>query len=364
MTENAVPGHRTPGRKTTVKSILRAALVVALAILIDGSIPGIAAAQSFPVIRAGQEVNPLGTNPTGPGGAIVVGNRLWIGDAVLGLVRCDPLDPLNTDPLHSGFIAPNPVTASPSVGKAGQMVIDPLLSNAAQVTAYVADYSGKTGGIKRVVIDVGSETIISVTKIAATAGLEGNQPTAVAYGPDGSVYVGFLKNGDIKRIVNPGVGSTQVVESVGTSPNGRKLRALAFLGTSLYMAIEDGLGVIPSATNIVGQIPNSQRVTTAASGMEYVGLVSDGVSKLYYLVSGPIGVVYELSPTFASFVSFFGVGADGGARAYHFPKGHTSLLALDPSGNLWLGDDPGGDAGIVTGVGRLFWAPASWLPRF
>jgi len=54
-------------------------------------------AQSFPVIHAGQEINPLGTNPTGPGGAIFVGNRMWIGDAVFGLVRCDPLDPQNQE---------------------------------------------------------------------------------------------------------------------------------------------------------------------------------------------------------------------------------------------------------------------------
>lgn len=323
-------------------------------------------AQGVPVIRAGQEVHPLGSNPTGPGGAVFVGNRMWIGDAVFGFVRCDPIDPLNNDPLNTGVIAPNPLTQAPGVVKAGQIALDTFRTNAAQVTAYVADYSGKTGGIKRVVIDAASQSVVSVAKIAAASGLEGNNPTAVAFGPDGSLYVGFLKNGDIKRILNPGTGVTHTVEAVGTSPNGRKLRALAFLGTSLYMATEDGLGVIADATNAVGKIPQSQRVAAAADGQEHVGLVSDGVSRLFYLASGPIGVVYELSPTFpaGAFISFEGVGADGGVRAYHFPKGHTNLIALDPLGGLWIGDDPGGDAAAVTGIGRLFRAPASWVRLF
>jgi len=322
-----------------------------------------AAAQSFPNIRAGNEVNPLGSNPSGPAAAVFIGNRMWIGDQVFGLVRCDPLDPANPDPLTSGFIAPVPASSAPGVGKGGQLVLDPILTTADQATVYVADYSGKGGGVKRVVIDVPSQTVVSVTRIASTAGLEGNQPTALAYGPDGNLYVGFLKNGDIKRIVNPAVGNMQTVETVGTSPNGRKVRGIAFVGTSLYLATEDGLGLILNATNAIGQIPQSVRPGAMGDGQDHPGITSDGVAKLYYLTSGSIGVVYELNTAngWNSFISFFGVGADVGARAYHFPKGHTSLVAVDPNGDLWVGDDPGGDAIIVTGVGRIFAAPASWL---
>ena len=322
-----------------------------------------AAAQAFPNIRAGSEVNPLGSNPSGPAGAVFIGNRMWIGDQVFGLVRCDPLDPANTDPLTSGFIAPVPASSAPGIVKGGQLVLDPFLTTAEQATLYVADYSGKTGGVKRVVIDVASQTVLSVTKIASTAGLEGNNPTALAYGPDGNLYVGFLKNGDIKRIVNPSVGNLQAVETVGTSANGRKVRGIAFIGTSLYLATEDGLGLISNATNTVGQIPQSVRVGADGDGLDHPGITSDGVAKLYYLTSGSIGVVYELNTAngWNSFISFFGVGADMGARAYHFPKGHSSLVAIDPNGDLWVGDDPGGDAIIVTGIGRIFAAPASWL---
>ena len=139
----------------------------------------------------------------------------------------------------------------------------------------MADYSGRAGGVKRVLIDIASQTVVSVTKIASTAGLEGNQPTALAFGLDGNLYVGFLKNGDIKRIVNPSVGAIQAVESVGTSPNGRKVHGIAFVGTSLYFATEDGLGLISNATNAVGQIPNSVRVGADGDGLDHVGVTSD-----------------------------------------------------------------------------------------
>lgn len=55
-------------------------------------------------------------------------------------------------------------------------------------------------------------------------------PTSTALGPDGKLYVGFLKNGNINQIANPGVVNptpqNQTVESVGTSPNGRPILSM------------------------------------------------------------------------------------------------------------------------------------------
>ena len=39
--------------------------------------------------------------------------------------------------------------------------------------------------------------------VAPTAGLDGDQPTGAASGPDGNLKVLFLKSGNIKRVVNP-----------------------------------------------------------------------------------------------------------------------------------------------------------------
>ena len=68
-------------------------------------------------------------------------------------------------------------------------------------------------------------------------------PTSIALGPDGNLYVGFLKNGNVVRIVNPTalkIDPTQIVQSVGTAPNGRPIRSLAFVGPDLYLASADG----------------------------------------------------------------------------------------------------------------------------
>jgi hypothetical protein len=71
--------------------------------------------------------------------------------------------------------------------------------------------------------------------VAPGLGLAGEQPPALALGRDGKLYVGFLKNGNIKRVTNPSLNNptpqTQTVESVGTTPNGRTARAMAFSGT-------------------------------------------------------------------------------------------------------------------------------------
>jgi hypothetical protein len=79
-----------------------------------------------------------------------------------------------------------------------------------------------------------SSPFAGISQVALTFGLAGDQPTAVALGPDGKLYTGFLKNGNIKRITNPSVlnptSQNQTVESVGSTPNGRPMRAMAFLG--------------------------------------------------------------------------------------------------------------------------------------
>jgi hypothetical protein len=103
-------------------------------------------------------------------------------------------------------------------------------------------------GVLRVPVNSAGVTA-SAAYIATTAGLDGDQPTSAAIGPDGNLYVAFLKSGNIKRVVGPGSGSTQVVQSIGGTPNGHPGRALAFMGNDLWIGSVDALSVIPNATN-------------------------------------------------------------------------------------------------------------------
>src|SRR5262249_46963323 len=75
--------------------------------------------------------------------------------------------------------------------------------------------------------------------VAPSLGWSGDLPTAVALGPEGQLYVGLVKNANIKRVVNPSAPSAapaEAVQSVGGKPSGRPTRAMAFLGADLYVA--------------------------------------------------------------------------------------------------------------------------------
>jgi ligand-binding sensor domain-containing protein len=175
----------------------------------------------------------------------------------------------------------------------------------------------------------------------------------VALGPDGKLYVGFLKNGNIKRITNPSVVNptpqNQIVESVGGSPNGRSMRAMAFLGADLYIATDQGLAVVRNAAACVnnsGGCGNAVPVQDGLSGVAHVALATDGAGKVYFSASGS---VHRYTPADGRVVTV--------ASGFLFVNGHTNMLTLDGFGNLWVGDDP--SDGAFNFSGRLWRIPAS-----
>ena len=206
------------------------------------------------------------------------------------------------------------------------------------------------------------------TYIATTAGLDGNQPTAAAIGPDGNLYVGFLKNGNVKRIVSPATGSTQSVQSVGNTPQGHSARAFAFVGNDIYIASIDALSVIHDAVSLACQGGcNAEAIPDGFAGVAHTGIASDGVGSLYFAVAGnplspgsnQIWRMLISNGTF-TFVAMGGVDRNGAnASNFSFAAAKTNLLTLDAGGNLWIGDDTSNAAAI--GAGRLWTIPASAL---
>src|SRR5205807_5625272 len=71
-------------------------------------------------------------------------------------------------------------------------------------------------------------------------------------GPDGKLYITFPGNGDIWRILNPLSAAfspaVNKLERVGTSDNGRRIDAFAFIGTDLWMDQAGFLNRLPNAT--------------------------------------------------------------------------------------------------------------------
>jgi len=188
---------------------------------------------------------------------------------VQGLHHYVTVDPNNIDPVNTGkFVFDTNSEWSMGGGTAcipwcsiGQVVQD------GSTRAYVASYDHakgqpfQIGGPGVWMIQIQSPLGIfspfeGVSPVAAGWGLSGDQPTAIALGPDTKLYVGFLKNGNIKRVANPSVlnpsSQNQTVESVGSTPNGQPMRAMAFLGADLYVATDQGLAVVHNAGACIG----------------------------------------------------------------------------------------------------------------
>ena len=248
--------------------------------------------------------------PNTPGGGVVVGSFLYVTDAAWGFRHYQPADPNNPDPINSGVLVFDSANDGRSVGgtelcfffcHAGQVAYD------GNQTVYVASYDHSKGqpgsvdlpGVWRLSVDPVQGFVTPGALLVPKFNLASNQPTSVALGPDGNLYVGFLKNGNVVRILNPTLDPAdprQVVQSVGTAPNGRAVRSLAFVGSDLYLASTDSLSVIKNAVASTCQGGcNGVALADGFAGAAHVGITSDGINRLYIAINGQVVWRYTIS---------------------------------------------------------------------
>lgn len=298
------------------------------------------------------------STPTAPAGAVIIGAQPWVADAVQGFTPVldvdagvDPLLALSTGGLHL------PISPTTTPATCGQVAYDGRGN--VYITQGVVDTKvtpSVSRGILRVALDPQTGAWVGpATYIATTAGLDGDQPTGVAIGPDGNLYVVFLKSGNVKRVLNPAVGNTQVVQSVGSTPSGHPGRALAFLGNDLYIGSIDALSVIHNATSTICQGGcNALVIADGFPGTPHDALASDGVGSIYFAVS-TYNQVWRYTPSSGlyAFIAQSGVDRNGNNGSnFSFVASKCNLLALDQGGNLWIGDDTSN--ATTTGAGRLW----------
>jgi hypothetical protein len=308
-----------------------------------------------------------GFPPSAPAGGAVVGSQAWVCDAVEGLA---PL------------IATS-ASADPTLAVGGNGLHLPFLGNVAPVSCGQVAYDGSgfvyiaqgafasgtasaaTGILRQAIDPVTGQLVGGPVVIAANSGLGGNQPTAIALGPDGALYFGNLKNGDIKRILNPGA-ATQVVQSVGKTPSGRPMRAMAFIGNDLYLGSSDSLSMIFGATNpgCTGGC-NALALNDGFAGTAHVGLATDGVGNLYFAVAGSANQVWRYTPQantppgITVSKTFAEVSVGGAAGSFSFADTKTALMNVDAAGTLWIGDDT--SRGAALDAGRVWTLSAAIL---
>ena len=360
-------GQNLSGTRASMKNqLVRATLAITLSALFAASGTPAASAmasgaqaelRSSAALLAAQA--PGTQAPTAPAGGVVVGAQPWVCDAASGFAPVVSVEPGIVDPMLAIGVGaiPLPISTTNVPATGGQMAHDG--NGKVYITQGVVDTKNTPAvsrGILREVVDPLTGALVGPgVYIATTAGLDGSQPTAAAVGPDGNLYVAFLKSGNIKRIVNPGFGTTQVVQSVGNTPSGHFARALAFVGNDLYIGSIDAFSVIHNATSAscTGGC-NATTISDGFAGVPHVGLASDGVDAVYFAVSGS-NQVWRYTPSTSSFAFIAQGGADrngGNASSFSFVPGKTNLLTLDAGGNLWIGDDTS-DA-TAAGAGRIW----------
>ena len=351
-------------------------LLLAVAVLLTGLVP--AQGQIVATQRAGfgLPANQVAA-PNTPGGGVVVGPYFYATDQVNGFRHYLPADSTNPDPVNRGILTfDNIQNDGMSLGgaavcipfcKSGQVAYDG--NQTVWVTAF-DQQKGQPGsvtfpGVHRVLIDPLGGFVSWMGPIAQNLGLGGPGPTSIALGPDGNLYVGFGKSGNIVRVTNPQASSfdpnfPQIVQSVGTSPNGRPTHALAFIGPDLYLATADGLSFIPNAVSktCLGGC-NAVRISDGFSGVDHVGLVSDGINRLYMSINGQGVFRFTINPQSTTLIATGGTDPNGAVLPFAFVGGHTNMLFLDRLGNLWVGDDIGD--GRLNFQGRIWYISAGAL---
>jgi hypothetical protein len=308
--------------------------------------------------------------PHTPAGMLIIGPNVWVGDGAQGLRHYVPVDPNNIDPINTGNLMFDTSTEWSMGGgtacvpwcSVGQIAQDGNFRSYLAVYDHAKGQPGNFGGpgIWKVSFQAAFGNFSpfdGVSPVAPGLGLSGDLPTAVALGPDGNLYVGFLKSGNIKRVTNPAqldpTFQTQTVQTVGGTPNGRTSRAMSFLGPDLYIATDQGLAVVKNAASCnynQGGCGNAVFVADGFIGSSHVGLTSDGVSRLYFSLNGA-GQVFRYTPVTGAVTPVSG--------GFAFVGGHTNTLTLDSFGNLWVGDDP--SDGTFNFSGRLWRIPAASL---
>ena len=344
----AMRGKETNMRHNSLNPQLATAIVAAVFCLVPVQGQVLATQRAGFGLPAGQV-----TAPNTPGGGVLVGNNFYTGDGAQGFRHWTPADANNPDPVNTGILVFDTNTSF-SIGgggvcapfcKVGQLAFD------GNQTVYLTAYDQPKGqpfgltfpGVWRVSISP-QGTWQEPQQLAPKFGLAGNLPTSIALGPDGNLYVGFLKNGNVVRIVNPtafNFDPTQIVQSVGTAPNGRPIRSLAFVGPDLYLGSADGLAVIKNAVAPTCQGGcNGVRIADGFSGIDHVGLTTDGINRLYMSINGQGVYRYTISSGVAQLVSTGGNDPiTGAALTFAFVGGHSNMINLDRLGNLWIGDD-------------------------
>lgn len=295
------------------------------------------------VILTGSGINPATNLPY---------RHLWFADHLQGFCRMDP-DVDSSASAHTLNVA----TCLPGAVPQGPTVFDPATNN-----VYFADGGAKGLGVVKVKFlpagDGGHGTIdlnqqVQLGAAGNGCGLPGNRTMAISLGPDGHLYVGVQKNGNITRILNPSSSANipcSSFQTIGATPDGRRTLGLAWVGHDLFGL--DGGGPFQIALADRCMTPNNGNQTCRGTSILAAGAIAApsaiASDQNYPSVSGKtlyIGDVTSVVKVQAAglvMTSSWGTGVT-------FPSGLTVDTSNPANPVVFAGDDPTNGAGQLQG---------------
>ena len=174
----------------------------------------------------------------------------------------------------------------------------------------------------------GQEAAVSIFKVTAAGAREPFvhglvNPTSMAIGPDGRLYVSSRFEGRIYRVFD----------------DGRYEVMASDLGIACGLAFgSDGALFVGDRSGTVFRIDRGGRTETFAT-------VPSSVAA-FHLAMSPDGLLYVAAPTLASYDSLFRIDSNGRVETVRVPFGRPQGLAFDSSGVLHVVEALAGSSGV------------------
>jgi sugar lactone lactonase YvrE len=174
----------------------------------------------------------------------------------------------------------------------------------------------------------GQEATVSIFRIARNGAREPFvhgmvNPTSMAVGPDGLLYVSSRFEGRVYRVFND--GRYEVIASD--------------LGVACGLAFgADGSLFVGDRGGSIYKIDRNGRTETFAA-------IPSSIAA-FHLAMSPDGVLYVSAPTLASYDAVRRVHADGRVEGVNIPFGRPQGLAFDPNGVLHIVEALAGSSGV------------------
>ncbi|MBZ5533569.1 MAG: hypothetical protein LAO20_19235 [Acidobacteriia bacterium] len=224
-------------------------------------------------------------------------------------------------------------------------------------------FVGSIDGVRRFdFVFSGGRTAINTTTVLAGAGsiftngvaISGrNLPDTVSMGPDGKLYMGFVSNTDIWRVLNPLSPTFTVagnkIERVGVDEGtGGRVTALAWIGHDLWMSDVGFINRIQNADQCFYTFPKCSAIIQfrnlfVTAGMEsdqFISSIPNG--RWLYMANGSRVIRYDTTtPGFMEVWNQAGTLAAGGVQHYSLITGLNFLQTLNPTLLNATPTDPG-----------------------